>query len=123
MKTLNRLFLLLLTAAGLATVPACTKGFEELNINPNQNPNVIPETLLAPALTDLVKRNMDRAFRITNELMQVHVTRSDGDEFHRYVIRAAEADYMWNGWYTQLTDFRDMYASAAAVKSNTFMAI
>jgi hypothetical protein len=123
MKTLNRLFLLLLTAAGLATVPACTDGFKEMNINPNQNPNVIPETLLAPALTDLVKRNMDRAFRITNELMQVHVSRVDNDEFHRYVIRAAEADYMWNGWYTQLTDFRDMYISAAAVKSNTFMAI
>nr|WP_262906105.1 SusD/RagB family nutrient-binding outer membrane lipoprotein [Hymenobacter terricola] len=94
-----------------------------MNINPNQNPNVIPETLLAPALTDLVKRNMDRCFRITNELMQVHVSRVDNDEFHRYVIRTAEADYMWNGWYTQLTDFRDMYASAAALKSNTFMAI
>jgi hypothetical protein len=94
-----------------------------MNINPNQNPNVIPETLLAPALTDLVKRNMDRALRLTNELMQVHVSRQDNDEIHRYVVRTAEADYLWTGWYTQLTDFRDMYASAAAVKSNTFMGI
>ncbi|HEX8330479.1 MAG TPA: SusD/RagB family nutrient-binding outer membrane lipoprotein [Hymenobacter sp.] len=123
MKNLKRLFLLLLAAAGLATAPSCTQGFEEMNINPNQNPNVIPETLLGPALTDLVKRNMDRAFRITNELMQVHVSRQDNDEFHRYVIQPSEADYMWNGWYTQLTDFRDMYASATAVKSNTFMGI
>jgi len=114
---------LLLASTSLGGLSACTKGFEELNINPNQNPNVVPEALLAPALTDLVKRNMDRAFRITNELMQVHVSRVDNDEFHRYVIRSAEADYMWNGWYTQLTDFRDMYTSAAAVKSNTFMAI
>ena len=119
MKILKSLLFLLLAASA----PACTKGFEEMNINPNQNPNVIPETLLAPALTDLVKRNMDRAFRITNELMQDHVSRVDNDEFHRYVIRPAEADYMWNSWYTQLTDFRDMYASAAAVKSSTFMAI
>jgi hypothetical protein len=111
---------LLLAALGLGS---CTKGFEELNINPNQNPNVLPETLLAPAFTDLVKRNMDRNMRITNELMQVHVSRTDGDEFHRYVIRSAEADYMWNNWYTQLTDFRDMYTSAQAVRSPTFMAM
>ena len=114
MKTLKLLAYALLATTTLGGLAGCTKGFEELNINPNQNPNVIPETLLAPALTDLVKRNMDRAFRITNELMQVHVSRSDTDEFHRYVIRSAEADYMWNGWYTQLTDFRDMYNSAVA---------
>ncbi|TVT40276.1 SusD/RagB family nutrient-binding outer membrane lipoprotein [Hymenobacter setariae] len=123
MKILKRFAVAFFAAATLGTVSSCTKGFEELNINPNQNPNVIPETLLAPALTDLVKRNMDRAMRITNELMQVHVTRDNTDEFHRYVIRSAEADYMWNGWYTQLTDFRDMYNSAVAVKSPTFMAI
>lgn len=113
----------LLATASITTFSACTKGFEELNINPNQNPNVMPEALLAPALTDLVKRNMDRAFRITNELMQVHVSRVDTDEFHRYVIRSAEADYMWNAWYTQLTDFRDMYTSAAALRSSAFMGI
>ncbi|SFQ80925.1 SusD/RagB family nutrient-binding outer membrane lipoprotein [Hymenobacter arizonensis] len=123
MKNLKRLLFLLLAGTSLASVPACTDGFEELNVNPNQNPNVLPETLLAPALTDLVKRNMDRAHRITNELMQVHVARVDGDEFHRYVIRPAEADFLWNGWYTQLTDFRDMYASAAATQSSTFMGI
>jgi hypothetical protein len=123
MKKVNLLAWLLVAATGLTALPACTDGFEDLNVNPNQNPNVIPETLLAPALTDVVKRNMDRAFRITNELMQVHVSRVDNDEFHRYVIRPAEADYMWNGWYTRVTDFRDMYASATAVKSNTFMAI
>jgi hypothetical protein len=123
MKKVNLLAWLLVAATGLTALPACTDGFKELNVNPNQNPNVIPETLLAPALTDVVKRNMDRAFRITNELMQVHVSRVDNDEFHRYVIRPAEADYMWNGWYTRVTDFRDMYASATAVKSNTFMAI
>ncbi|MBO0360223.1 SusD/RagB family nutrient-binding outer membrane lipoprotein [Hymenobacter sp. BT186] len=123
MKKLKLLTGLLLAAATLGPISACTDGFEEMNVNPNQNPNVVPETLLAPALTDLVKRNMDRALRLTNDLMQVHVARNDNDEVHRYVIRTAEADYMWNGWYTQLTDFRDMYASAKAVNSNTFMGI
>ncbi|MBC6611102.1 SusD/RagB family nutrient-binding outer membrane lipoprotein [Hymenobacter sp. BT507] len=123
MKTIKLLTWLLLASTSAATLPACTDGFEELNVNPNQNPNVIPETLLAPALTDLVKRNMDRAKRITNELMQVQVTRNEGDAIHRYVVRPSEADYMWNGWYTQLTDFRDLYRSAEAVNSPTFKAI
>jgi len=123
MKKIKLLAWLLLAATSLGAVSACTDGFEELNVNPNQNPNVIPETLLAPALTGLVKNNMDRNMRITNELMQVHVSRQDNDEIPRYVIRTAEADYLWNNWYTQLTDFRDMYRSAQAVKSNTFMAM
>jgi len=123
MKKIRLLTWLLSAAVAVATLPACTKGFEEMNINPNQNPNVVPETLLAPALTDVVKRNMDRAMRLTNELMQVHVSRQDNDEVHRYVIRPAEADYMWNGWYTQLTDFRDMYRSAQVTNNQTFMGI
>jgi hypothetical protein len=123
MKKIQLFAWLLLATTSAATLSACTDGFEEMNVNPNQNPNVLPETLLAPALSDLVKRNMDRARRITNELMQVQVTRNDGDAIHRYVIRPSEADYMWNGWYTQLTDFRDMYRSAQGVNSPTFMAI
>ena len=123
MKKIKLFAWLLLATTSLGTVAGCTDGFEEMNVNPNQNPNVVPETLLAPALTDLVKRNMDRCMRITNDLMQVHVARNDNDEIHRYIIRPAEADYMWNGWYTQLTDFRNMYSSAEAVNSNTFMAI
>ena len=104
--------LFFLTAVSLGTISSCTEGFEEMNINPNQSSKALPETLLAPAITDMVKRNLDRAMRLNNELMQVHVARTDGDQIHRYVIRSAESDYMWNNWYTELTNFRDIYTSA-----------
>ncbi|MFA1769712.1 SusD/RagB family nutrient-binding outer membrane lipoprotein [Rufibacter glacialis] len=101
----------------MTTLNSCDEGFEELNTNPNTSPFAMPESLLAPALTDLVQRNLDRAMRLNNELMQVHVARSDNDEIHRYVIRTAEADYMWNNWYTQITDFKDIYASAKVLST------
>lgn len=103
-----------LTVLGFSALTSCTDNFEEINTNPNQSPRALPESLLAPALTDVVKRNLDRAMRLNNELMQVHVTRSDGDQVHRYIIRTNEADYMWSNWYLQLGNFRDMYLNAEA---------
>ena len=83
----------------------------------------LPETLFATALHTVVNRNLNRAMRLTNELMQVHVTTSDADEIHRYVIRPLESDYMWNNWYLQLTNFKDMYSGASVINSNNYMGI
>ena len=102
---------------------SCTKDFKELNENPNQASRVAPETLLAPALYDVLSVNLVRGHRINNELMQVSVFLDESREFHRYVIRPSESDAMWNGWYTQLTNFKDMYASAKAIGSNSYMGI
>ncbi len=112
MKKIKIITFSILAAWGLGTFSGCTDGFEELNTNPNQSSKALPETLLAPAITEVVKRNQDRALRITNELMQVHVSRTDNDDIHRYNIRSSESDYMWNNWYTELTNFRDIYTSA-----------
>jgi len=115
-------FLLFLTT-GLMLTTSCKKDFKELNSNPNASVAALPEALLAPALWDVVTRNNNRALRINNELMQVHVTTIDSDEIHRYVVRPSESDYMWNNWYQQLTNFRDMYTGAADLNNNTFMGI
>lgn len=107
MKTIfNKLAFVLVLAVMAAS---CTKDFKELNTNPNRSPEAPPETLLAPALWDLVTRNQTRALRLNNELMQVHVTTINSDQIHRYIIRPSESDYMWNNWYLQLTNFKDMY--------------
>ena len=102
---------------------SCTKNFKELNQNPNQASRVAPETLLAPALYDVINTNLIRGHRINNELMQVSVFLGESREFHRYVIRPSESDAMWNGWYSQLTNFKDMYNSAKAIKNNSYMGI
>lgn len=102
---------------------SCTKDYKEINTSKDGVRATTPETLLTPALHDVITRNLNRAMRLTHELMQVHVTTSNSDEIHRYVIRPLESDYMWNNWYLQLTNFRDMYTGAQVVKSNNYMGI
>lgn len=111
-----------LAAAGICTV-SCTKDFQEINTDPNRSVAATPEALLMPALYDVVTKNQTRALRLTNELMQVHVTVSNSDEIHRYVIRPSESDYMWNNWYLQLTNFRDMYNRANVLGKKTYIGI
>lgn len=106
--------------------PSCTRDFAEMNKNPNATAAALPETLLGPALLTTVNRNLNRAMRINHDMMQVSVTTSESRDFHRYVIRPSEADYMWRNWYLQLTNFRDIYNSANTTKQagyQTFMAI
>lgn len=96
----------------LLSMSACNKDFEDTNTNPNTVPVTRPESLLESAIYRMVQANQTRALRLTHELMQVHVTTVNSDEIHRYIIRPSESDYMWNAWYLQITNFRDMYNSA-----------
>ena len=118
-----RIFTLALLASACLINTACTDGFEEINTDPNRTAAATPETLLAPALFDVVNRNLNRALRLNNELMQVHVTVVNSDEIHRYVIRPSESDYMWNNWYLQRTNFLDMYQSATVTNHTSYMGI
>lgn len=106
-----------------ASLVSCTKEFKELNTSKDGARFTTPETLLGPAVHDVLKRNLNRCLRLTHELMQVHVTLSDGDEIHRYVIRPQESDYMWNNWYLQLTNIKDIYKGGDAINSKAFMGI
>ena len=112
-------------AALLVTISlvSCTKDFKELNTSKDGAEYTTPETLLGPAIHDVIKRNLNRCLRLTHELMQVHVTLSDSDEIHRYVIRPLESDYMWNNWYLQLTNIKDIYDGGKAINSNAYMAM
>jgi hypothetical protein len=123
MKKIKLIGLSLLAACSLTFVSSCTDGFEEINTNPNQSAKALPESLLASSITETVKRNMNRAMRLTNELMQVHVTLVDSDEIHRYVIRTAEADYMWTNWYMELTNIRDIFTGGQETANKTYMGI
>ncbi|NIG56484.1 SusD/RagB family nutrient-binding outer membrane lipoprotein [Chitinophaga sp. Cy-1792] len=102
---------------------SCTKDFAKLNTNPNTSDVAPPETLLAPNLYSMVNNNQTRALRLTNELMQDHVTMINSDEIHRYVVRPAESDNMWSNWYTNRTNFLDIYNGAKTINSKSYMAI
>lgn len=102
---------ILCTAIGLS-VTSCTKDFAKINTNPNESPAVAPQSLLGPAIYNVISANLDRNLRVNNEFMQVTVTRNDNREFHRYEVRATETEYMWRSWYLQLTNIRDIYNKA-----------
>lgn len=98
----------------LALASSCTKNFSELNTNPNTSEKVLAENLLARALVQSVKGNMSRNRNITNELMQVTVnTLQETDRIFRYDIRRNVSEAPWNGWYIQLSNFKDMYQFAS----------
>ena len=56
---------------------SCTSNFEDVSKNPNASDEALPQALLAPALTSVVKANMSRTRSLTNELMQVTVLMGD----------------------------------------------
>lgn len=102
----------------LFALPSCTDEFKEVSKNPNTSSEALPQALLAPALTEVVSANMSRARRINNELMQVAVMVGDTEgRIFRYDIRRSEADYLWNNWFVQLINFKDMYTTAERLYS------
>lgn len=110
----------------ICTFFSCAKDFEKINTNPNGVSEVLPDALLAPTITSIVSSNMNRSQRITNELMQVTVDMGDNDgKIFRYEIRPSEADYLWNAWYIQLTNLKDIYkrASDTTTLNKSYMAI
>lgn len=93
---------------------SCTKDFTEINTDPNNTPNALPQQLLAPALVSTLNYNMIRNRNFNNELMQVTVDQSDAEgRVFRYDFRANWADYLYNGMYSELTNFKDLYRIAS----------
>ncbi|WP_440133271.1 SusD/RagB family nutrient-binding outer membrane lipoprotein [Chitinophaga sancti] len=94
---------------------SCTKNFEETNTSPNGTPTALPQQLLAPALVSTLGYNMIRNRNFNNELMQVTVDISDSEgQVFRYDFRSTWADYLYNGLYSELTNFKDIYTTASS---------
>lgn len=89
---------------------SCTKDFQSTNTDPNNTPDALPQQLLPPALVNTLNYNMMRNRNFNNELMQVTVNMSDAEgQPFRYDIPNSYSDYLYNGWYSQLTNFKDIY--------------
>lgn len=93
---------------------ACTKNFQEINTDPNNTPYALPQQLLPPALVGVMNSNMIRNRSFNNELMQITVDASDAEgRVFRYDYRSTWSDYLYNGWYAELTNFKDIYKRAS----------
>src|SRR5690606_15658661 len=108
----TKLKTIILSTVAIFSLGSCTKDFVEINTNPNESATVAPQALLGPSLYRTISANINRNLRVNNELMQVTVTTNNNLEFHRYVVRATETEYMWRSWYIELTNIRDMYKTA-----------
>jgi hypothetical protein len=65
--------------SSLLLTSSCTKDFQEINTDPNNTINALPQQLLAPALVDMLTYNQIRNRTFNNELMQVTVDMSDSE--------------------------------------------
>lgn len=105
---------------------SCTKDFKNINTNPNSATNALPSQLLAPALVNTLTVNMLRNRSFNNELMQVTVNQSDDDGMiFRYDIKDSWSDYPYNGWYSELTNFREIYnlSNDSLTRNTSYMGI
>lgn len=105
-----------LIGLGLSVImlASCEKDFKEINTDPINVTTALPQQLLAPALVNVVSVNMLRNRNFNNELMQVTVNQSDADgAVFRYDYKDSWSDYLWNAWYIQLTNFKDIYVGAS----------
>ncbi len=110
----KKLFISCMMVLMLSTLYSCKKGFIELNIDPINILHTSPDRLLTPALVDGIWPGMNRNRNFNNELMQVTVNMSDGDNtVFRYAFRSNVSDYLWNNWYVYLNNFRDIYNKAS----------
>lgn len=93
---------------------SCKDDFEAINTDPISTPIALPQQLLAPSLVNTLYPNMIRNRGFNNELMQVTVDQSDGDaSVFRYEYRNTISDYLWNSWYIQLTNLKDLHTLAS----------
>lgn len=107
-------FLIGLFPIFLFLISSCEHDFERVNTDPISVLDAPPEKLLAPSIVNMVKANMLRNRNFNNELMQVTVFQSeDENAVFRYDFRPTWADYTWNAWYSELTNFRDIYQIAS----------
>lgn len=115
----KQLYIACMALMALPTLYSCDKGFEELNVDPINILETTSDKLLAPALVNSLWPGMSRNRSFNNELMQVTVSLSDGDNtVFRYAFRSSMSDYLWNAWYVQLTNFKQVDSLARREKTS-----
>lgn len=111
---MKKILTIALTLLTVLSFTACDKGFEKVNTDPINILSSPPEKLLSPALVNMLTFNMSRNRSFNNELMQVTVYQSeDENAIFRYDFRPNQADGPWNAWYSELTNFKDIYEIAS----------
>lgn len=112
---------MLLPVVLLAT--ACTRNFDELNVDPNRPKASTPGVMLGQLQYRIVNTTINEGRFFTHELMQVDAPRSSnsGGGLHRYIINPGAA--VWSNFYRYMTDIEDIYKSADSLNEPNYKAI
>ena len=114
----KQLYIVCMALIAMPAIYSCKKDFDKLNTDPINILETSSNKLLAPALVNAVWPGMSRNRSFTNELMQVTVSQSDGDNtVFRYAFKNSMSDYLWNAWYPQLTNFKQVDSLSRMEKS------
>jgi hypothetical protein len=115
----KQLYTACLVLMALPAFFSCKKDFEALNTDPISILETSSDKLLAPALINSIWPGMSRNRSFNNELMQVTVALSDGDNtVFRYAFRNNQSDYLWNAWFVQLTNLKQVDSLARIDTAN-----
>src|SRR5690606_19692043 len=110
-KRTLRLLAAFFVLAGI--LQSCTKGFIEMNTDPNGSEFAFPYQFMTNAVLNALSVNMNRNRGFNNELMQVTIAIGDSEgRVFRYDFSRTWSDYMWNEHYKTLTNFKEMYKQA-----------
>lgn len=88
----------MILAAAAALLCSCTKGFEEMNKNPNKMivGSVSPASLLPDILYNGSSALVSQSYTLANELMQYSVSSNTTDAYHRFMIPNGVGASLWN---------------------------
>lgn len=101
------------TLALILLVSSCTKGFEDMNTDPNNIDKVVPGALMAPILYDMATFSSSRNYAFTWQLMQVGFPYpATATGVHRYDITPTAGNSTWNKGYSWLRTISEIRSSA-----------
>jgi hypothetical protein len=102
---------------------SCSKGFEDLNTDPNRPKEITPGVMLGQLQYRIVNSSISAGRNFTHELMQVDAPRvsTGGAGLHRYDVSPGAG--VWSSFYGYMTDIQDIYAIANRLNENNYKAI
>lgn len=105
----------------------CTKGFEELNIDPNRIDKVTPGSLLTPTIYLMSNYFTVRNYDFTWEIMQVGLPyqtfQGSTGGVHRYEITENSGNGTWNTCYRALRNLAEMDKAADDYNAPIYKAV
>lgn len=101
---------------------ACTKGFEEANIDPNSPTEANSGTLLPSSIFGVANPNLDIQLYLTNQILQYKVYRNENElDAYDFVSGSGSFSSFWSASYKAIRDNNESIAYAEANGLNAYV--